>query len=218
MTEVFGSWTVLDKPGRRKWLCRCVCGTERLVVAVDLRNGKSTNCGCIRYVRFREAGRLAKVKHGLEGSSEYRIWTDMRRRCHDPRRPDFKNYGARGVTVCDQWRFGFGSLTGFEVFYRDMGPRPSKAHTLDRVDNAAPYCAQNCRWSTRIQQERNKRTSRVIEVGGETMTVTEAAERHGLPAATVFTRLRLGWSPEEALTKATKPGSRVYRSKIGEPP
>jgi len=123
----------------------------------------------------------------------------MRRRCHQPDRPDYKNYGGRGITVCDEWRFGFGDLTGFEVFFRDMGSRPSLDHTLDRVDNSKPYSAANCRWSTSRQQHRNKRSNRFIEVGGQRMTVVEAAERYSVPADKLYVRLKRGRTGDEAI-------------------
>lgn len=123
----------------------------------------------------------------------------MRRRCHDPRRPDFKNYGARGITVCDEWR------DSFEAFYRDMGPRPDGC-TLDRLNNSGPYSKQNCVWAPRKLQERNKRTNRIVQVHGVRMTLAEAAERYGIDYYTLYTRLNRGWTAERAVSE---PAGRV---------
>lgn len=144
---------------------------------------------------MREAQRLAVTTHGMEKTSEYRTWVDMRRRCHDPRRPDYKNYGARGITVCDEWR------ESFETFFRDMGPRP-KGHTLDRLNNSGPYEKKNCVWATQKKQDRNKRTNRIIEIDGKRMTVAEACEVYGIKPNTASNRLNtLGWSVEDTFKR-----------------
>ncbi len=194
MENQFGKWTVIEADGR-KWLCRCACGTERRVVRADLRSGKSTNCGCVRRVTMPAAHRKAVVTHGMEGTTEYQIWVDMRRRCHKPNRPDYKNYGGRGITVCDEWR------ESFEAFYRDMGPRPP-GRTLDRLNNSGPYNKNNCVWATRKHQERNKRTSRMIEIDDKRMTVAEACEVYGIKPHTAANRLNtLGWSVEDTFKR-----------------
>lgn len=197
---VYGLWSVVSVTAGRRWLCRCKCGTERMVVKADLKAGRSTNCGCVRRMTMPAAQRAAVTTHGMEGTSEYRIWIDMRRRCHDPRRPDYKNYGARGISVCEEWR------ADFAAFYRDMGPRP-KGTTLDRLNNSGPYEPKNCVWAARKLQERNKRTSRVVEIDGRRMTVAEACEVYGIKPATAQNRLNaLGWSVEDTFKRPV-----VYR-------
>lgn len=162
------------------WLVRCSCGTERAVIAHDLRAGKSKSCGdCIRMTNFIQAAKAANTKHGMERTSEYRTWVDMRRRCHQPHRLDYKNYGARGIYVCDEWR------NSFKAFYRDMGTRPA-GYVLDRRNNDGPYSPENCQWVTRKQQERNKRSNRLVAIGGETLTVVEASEKFSIPAHRLY--------------------------------
>lgn len=194
MENRYGTWNIVEATGRA-WLCRCDCGVTRRVIRSDLWSGRSKNCGCIRKVTMREAQRQAVTTHGMEKTPEYRVWVDMRRRCADPRRPDFKNYGARGITVCDEW------AQSFEAFYRDMGPRPEQ-HTMDRLNNDGPYAKWNCVWATRKLQERNKRTSRIVQIDGRRMTVAEACEVYGIKKATAENRLNaLGWTAEDTFKR-----------------
>lgn len=86
-----------------------------------------------------------------------RRWSNMIRRCHYPEDISYKNYGARGISVCDRWRFGEDGKTGFECFFEDMGPCPRKGLTLDRVNNDKGYSKYNCRWSTYSEQAQNQR-------------------------------------------------------------
>lgn len=189
-----GLWEVLQEFGGRWVLCRCECGVYRHVLRNDLTRGKSTNCGC-RATRVRaEAAKRANTTHGMEKSGEYRIWIDMRRRCHSPQRPDYSNYGGRGIVVCEEWRNDFGK------FFSDMGKRPD-GHTLDRIDNSGNYGPENCRWVPRKQQDRNKRTNRIIEVHGEQMTVADAADRFEVNYYTLYRRIvNLKWTPERAVS------------------
>lgn len=188
----YGKWTVIEETGLR-WLCRCECGTERRVVRSDLWSGRSTNCGCVRRVTAPAAARAASMTHGMDGTPIYRTWIDMRRRCHDPRRPDFQKYGARGIVVCEQWR------ESFETFYRDMGARP-EGMTIDRIDNNGNYSPENCRWAARTTQERNKSTNRLVILGGVTMTIAEACERSGITKSAALARLARGWSDERTFS------------------
>lgn len=135
--------------------------------------------------------RIVNRKHGMEGTPEYRTWVDMKRRCQQPHRLDYKNYGGRGITVCERWE-------SFENFYADMGPRP-EGHTLDRLQNHGPYTKLNCIWAPRKKQERNKRTNRMIEYSGRRMTLAEAVELSGVNYFTAHSRLQRGLSITDAL-------------------
>jgi hypothetical protein len=109
----------------------------------------------------------------------------------------YHGYGGRGITICTEWLL-------FENFYRDMGDKPSKDHTLDRKDNDGPYCKDNCRWATQKQQMNNTRSVRKLTHNGITHTVAEWAELLNMPPETLRTRLRLGWSISDALTIPVK--------------
>ena len=141
------------------------------------------------------ACRTANITHGMTNSPEMRIWIDMRRRCHQPQRPDFHNYGGRGIYVCDRWR------ESFAAFYEDMGPRP-KGKTLDRMDNDGPYSPENCTWTDAVQQGMNRRTNVRFNFFGVSMTLPEAAQKYGIKAATLRSRINLyGWTPDEAVSE-----------------
>lgn len=125
---------------------RCDCGTEKNLRVSVLGVG-TKSCGCLG----REtAGEKART-HGMRNTSEYNIWTSMKQRCHNPNFRFYANYGGRGISVCERWR------ESFEAFYADMGPRPSKKHTIDRIDNDGGYEPGNCAWSTYKEQAQNKR-------------------------------------------------------------
>lgn len=127
----------------------------------------------------------------MDGTPTYRTWVDMRRRCQQPHRPDYKNYGAKGIKVCARWE-------SFEKFLEDMGIRP-EGLTLDRIDNAGNYEPTNCRWVDRKTQERNKSTNNFIDIYGESLTVAEAAEKYKMNYYTLWGRIKRGWNAERAI-------------------
>lgn len=126
-------------------------------------------------------------------TAEYRIWAAMKTRCSNPRQKAYTYYGARGIRVCDRW------LT-FENFLDDMGIRPSDKHELDRIDNNGNYEPNNCRWSVKKDQARNRRNNILVAFRGETLVLSEWAERLGISYCCLYQRLSSGWSVESAFT------------------
>lgn len=179
--EVYGRWTIIgeapkSKAGQRRVLCRCACGTEKIVQAQSIIDGASRSCEC---------GRLEVVtKHGMSSRSEYRIWAGMRARCSRPSNPLYKNYGARGIAVCERWN-------SFLAFLADMGPRPTSAHSIDRIDNDGNYEPGNCRWATAIEQIHNQRPRRKRTHcrNGHRFTVETTAFKSGFRRCLVCRRL-----------------------------
>lgn len=124
----------------------------------------------------------------------------MIQRCYDEDATSYERYGARGVTVCDRWRFGADGKSGFECFLSDVGERPSLEHSIDRIENELNYDPDNCKWSTVKEQNRNRRSTRWVEFMGRTMSLAEAIELSGLPEARVKRRLYVyKWTVDEAL-------------------
>jgi len=158
----FGRWTVLAihpkrmRYGRRRqaitvlWLCRCDCGTERVVFGTNLRRRLSSSCGC----RSREKTRERSTRHGHARRGNvtraYTLWVCMRQRCFNPNTKCYCYYGGRGITVCERW-------LKFENFYADMGD-PPPGLSLDRINVNSNYELSNCRWAT-ISEQRSNQTS-----------------------------------------------------------
>ena len=118
----------------------------------------------------------------------------MKQRCYDPNATRFKNWGGRGIKVCDRWK------NSFENFYEDMGEKP-KGHSLDRIDNDGDYTPENCQWASTLEQGRNSRKNRLITHDGLTLSLAEWSEKTGLNRTTISERIdSRGWSVEEALT------------------
>lgn len=150
---------------------------------------------------------MAHLKHGHTRrppkgekrtfTPEYRAWVAMKNRCLNPNQARFKDYGGRGITICERWL----GDRGFQNFLDDMGEKPSPKHSLDREKVNENYDKSNCRWATRIQQGRNYRNNRIVEIGGEKISFAEAVERYGkVVYGTAMRRTARGWPDVVAIT------------------
>lgn len=139
-----------------------------------------------------------KPTHGLSRTPEYRCWQTMRLRCTEPSNPAYKDYGARGITVCSRW------LESPANFLADMGKKPSPQRELDRRDNEQGYTPDNCRWVTRSVNDRNRRSNRMIDYLGESQALAHWCERFKIAPDTAKKRLDAGWTPEETFTIPTR--------------
>lgn len=200
--QTFDRWTVLDqepeirRPHGAYWECICICGNKGWVRSEMLRTNRSRSCGCLQK-EWVAANKPART-HGQAGGKRnpvYNIWNLMVHRCTNPNIKEFKNYGGRGITVCDRWRT-------FENFFADMGNRPSAKHSIDRRDNDGNYCLENCHWATKLVQANNTRTNHFIEFNGKRLTQAQWDRELGYRPGTVKNRIgRLGWTIEKALTQ-----------------
>lgn len=205
---VFGYLTVIRRhtqtpSGRATWLCRCVCGNEVVRIGTNLRStyrGPKKSCGCRRGEMLTEAWGT----HGMTNHPAYHTWAGLRQRCLNPKSKDWKNYGGRGVTVCDRW------LLSFENFWADMGPSWFIGASIDRTDNAKGYFPENCRWTTARQQSNNKRPNIIVSTPRGRMTAAQAADLFGLKRITLYKRLEKGWDHLRAVT--TPPRSKNRHS------
>jgi hypothetical protein len=127
------------------------------------------------------------------------VYHQMIQRCYNPKQSSYAYYGARGITVCDEWR------ESYKTFLADMGPRPGKGYSIDRRDNDGPYCKDNCFWNVHQKQCRNRRSTIYVDLGDERHKLIDLVEQAGLKWHTVYARLfAYGWTVEEALTTPTR--------------
>jgi len=177
----FGRLVVVSRAGSTKrkdvrWLCQCDCGKTKFVSCPSLIEGRTQSCGCLRTEAL-----LRRVRRHGEGGrgrrvAEYRVWYNMRTRCNNPSWPRFKDYGGRGVKVCERWN-------EYPNFLADMGRRPSLKHSLDRIDVDGDYSPENCRWATHAEQAANRRKVGVLANFTDAELLAECNKR-GLTHAT----------------------------------
>lgn len=145
--QTFGALTVVGRGpntprGQATWNCRCACGKVKTINGEHLRNGVIKSCGC--RAQYRDTPKATKHPY-------YATWKNMKSRCDNPHNHAYKDYGGRGIKVCDRW------ASDFWAFVRDMGAKPSTDYSLDRIDSSKGYSPDNCRWASRTTQSRNKR-------------------------------------------------------------
>jgi hypothetical protein len=173
------------------WICRCDCGNITQAYTNSLRTGNTKSCGCLQ----KERTSIARKKHGMSGvckTAEYNTWLCMRNRCRTN-----PLYSGRGVKVCNRWN-------DFDNFLKDMGPRPTPYHSIERRDNNGDYCPENCSWETSKTQSRNKRNNITITHNGKTMIARDWDAELGFRPGTVTGRLYLGWTKQRAVTQKLK--------------
>jgi len=154
----FGRWTVIEFHGIKNkssylWLCQCECGERKLVGSGHLMHNRSKGCKECKKKNY-IGEKQNNFKHGKSDSLEYKIWQAMKNRCTNKNVDSYVNYGGRGIKVCERW------LNSFENFYADMGPRPGKEYSIDRINNDDNYEPNNCRWATKKEQQNNRRNSK----------------------------------------------------------
>lgn len=192
--EKFGMLTVVSfdhkKRTRTYWKCVCECGNTRVVGIDHLKNGDTTDCGCYR----KHIPNV--IKHNMSGSRLYVIWSLMKRRCLNQNCKEYKDYGGRGIAICDEWL----DAKNFLQWALDNGY--SEELTLERVDNNGNYCPENCIWANKETQMNNRRNNRYITYNGETKTMTQWARDNGYTYAQIKKRIdKLGWSFERAISE-----------------
>lgn len=176
--------------GKRRWTCLCDCGTSTMGTQDSLRAGNKRSCGCLRREINAAVARSRRKPGGpIKEHPLHPRWEGMIARCCYQGDSEYKNYGARGIRVCDRWRRGEGGKLGFECFVEDMG-LPPLGMTLDRIDNNGNYEPSNCRWATLSAQSANNRRAVLITYAGETMCQTFWARRLGMCCSALQSRIR----------------------------
>lgn len=196
--DKFGRLTVLgfygvNKRRQKTWECECECGNVTVVSTTNLVMGYTKSCGCLGAEHRIKASKLACTKHGMVHTKEYHVWCGLRQRCMNPNSEKYKNYGGRGIKVCERW------LHSFENFFADMGKCPEGC-SIDRIDVNGNYCPENCRWVTQKTQQNNRRNNTKITFGGITETLRYWSEKTGIDPKTLYNRFRvLHWSAEKTI-------------------
>lgn len=191
----YGRWTVLAfshvaSGGRQMYLSQCDCGTLRPVSLAAMKNGHAISCGCLQ--------REKVTIHGGTKQRLFRIWDHIKYRCLCPTCDAYKNYGGRGITLCQEWlNYENFRNWAFSNGYAD-------GLTIDRIDVNGNYCPENCRWVTNKEQQRNKRNNRMITFGGKTQCISAWCEELHMKKGLVSKRLDAGWSIERALLTPTQ--------------
>ena len=188
----FGRLIVIKEGGRGnagqlKWVCRCDCGSMKEIRAQNLMLGNTISCGCAH----KEQLIKRNTKHGQTVGgripTEYTIWSQMKDRCLNPNAEPYEDYGGRGIKVCKRWV----GKNGYANFFKDMGKRPSKNHSLDRFpNNDGDYKPSNCRWGTQAEQSRNKRNNVWLEHDGKRMIMADWATELNMPQVNLRVLLR----------------------------
>lgn len=193
----FGRLLVLSRVasinGQSVWNCQCDCGAFKTVRGIALRAGQTISCGC--YVRENRIKHGRKIKRS-DGKTDptYNSYINMKTRILNPNANNYKNYGGRGIKICQRWLDG-----GFDQFLSDMGERP-EGKTLDRIDHNGDYCPENCKWSTTQEQNENRRNSILLTHDGQTKCLTVWAKELYVSRKAIYTLIKKGKTLNELFT------------------
>lgn len=219
----FGRWLVKFRDGYVgkcvAWRVVCACGTEDVVSGASLRSGSSKSCGCFKRDWMSELGSRQtrhnhtsiKIHGRKKQSGTYNSWLGMKQRCFNPDHPSYKNYGGRGISICERW-------ASFDNFLADMGKRPP-GMSIDRIDNDKDYGPDNCQWSSRAMQTRNRRVTKLSDDDVRAIKMayssgekqTSIAQRYGVHSSHV-SRICTGVKWREDTRRAKEPAKHDPRN------
>lgn len=194
--RTFGRLTVIQYDHSKNgayWLCRCECGKTKVIKGNSLTKGVTTSCGC----KSREMSINRSTTHGMTGTRIYRIRSGMIARCYKENATSYPKYGAKGITVCDEW-LGENGFINFYNWAMENGYKDNL--TLDRINPKGNYEPSNCRWATYKEQANNTKATVFLTYNGETKPASEWAEIVGISQSAITHRKRKGWTDEECLT------------------
>ena len=205
----FGRLTVLERTeniGRlTAWLCLCECGTTKSVLAGHLQQARIVSCGCWK----KENSKAKATKHGKHGTKLHWVWLSMRQRCNNPKNKAYKNYGGRGISVCNSW----GAFETFEIWALNNGY--SEGLSIDRIENDGNYEPDNCRWIPLAEQNLNTRKNRLVDSPLGRMPLAELSRRSGVNYGTLLSRIEREVSDGHLLKPVPKgPGGGISLDEI----
>jgi hypothetical protein len=189
----YGNLTFVEDAGvnkhkKRLWKMLCDCGKQTTVIASQVRQNRTKSCGCLRKKGNHKS-------HGKRDHPLYSTWCNIKARCYNTNHPQYKDYGGRGIFVCDRWK------NNFELFLFDVGERPFIGATLDRFDNNKGYEPDNVRWANRVTQRRNSRNVSEVTIGNTTRLITDWCDIFGITFSSVKRRIDKGENVISALTR-----------------
>jgi len=187
----FNFLTVIEKLDNNYWLFLCDCGNKKRIFSTSVKNGHTKSCGCLLKKSIKEKF----TKHGLTKLKEYQIWCSIKGRCYNSNNKHFCNYGERNIKMSEEW------LNNPIKFIEDMGLRPSNKHSIDRINNNGNYCKENCKWSTKKEQQNNRRVTIMVEYNNQNKPLTEWCDLLKLNYKRIESRIRLGWDYKDAFEK-----------------
>lgn len=191
---------------KAQWLCKCDCGKEKIVKGCELRKKHSRSCGC--YAREINSKRM--TTHGKSSTRLYITWNNMKQRCYNAKNKEYKDYGGRGITVCEEW---LDKENGFISFYNwSMSHGYQDNLEIDRIDNDKGYSSNNCRWATRKEQLNNYRKNHVITYQGQQYSIKQLSEKLNISERVLRYRIESNWN-EEDLSLPPKFNNKIIRNK-----
>lgn len=192
--QKFGKLVAINricKSGVSHWECKCDCGNYTVASTNNLIRGNTKSCGCLQKERTSQTHKI----HGARHTRLYTIWNDMRLRCNKKNNKSYKNYGLRGISVCNEWNVSF---KNFQKWALENGYQENL--TIDRIDVNGNYCPENCRWTSVKEQNNNRRTNVYVTVNGKTLTIAQWSEVNNIPYLTIQMRRKRGWSNEDSVS------------------
>mgnify|MGYP000935003826 CR=1 FL=1 len=206
----FGRLVVKEKLPSRKlpsgktqvvWLCKCDCGKKHIVSGENLKSGGVKSCGCYA----KEISSKVHKKHGLSQTKLFNVWHGIKKRCLTKSDKHYKDYGGRGITICDEWK------NNFIIFYNwSMKNGYKDGLTIDRINNNGNYEPSNCRWTTLRVQANNRRSNVLVTYKGETLTLTQMARKYNISFGMLRTRLKKKIDIKTAITMPSSPNNRFF--------
>lgn len=192
--QKFGRLTAINCMGRkghdRIWLCKCECGNTREVKQSNLTSGHTKSCGCLRV----ETTIQNHLTHGKTNTPIYNTYLSIKARCYNYNHTAYKNYGGRGITMCDEWKYNF------QAFYKwAINNGYKEGLQIDRIDNNGNYEPSNCHFTTAKENSNNRRSNRYITIGNVTHTLSEWCNIYDIKYSKVYLRLRRGWDIKKSL-------------------
>lgn len=171
-----------------KWVFCCSCGSQFIDFPSRVLSGHKKSCGCRKIKRI--------TTHGVGKSPYYHTWWAMMQRCYNENHQNYSRYGARGISVCEEWH----DPTNFVAWANSTCGEKKTGFTLDRKDNSKGYSPDNCKWSTASQQQNNRRNTLYVDFNGEKVPVSELARRYNVPVSRLRARIfEYGWPVEDAI-------------------